>query len=207
MKKCPYCSNPIDDSVKRCIFCGRNLDFELAKELARQKTERERLIKSVKIVLLTIIFMVVAAGMTIWGAIYSPIGSRAKIAATQTADALNFCNPEEVSVAAHRLIEFNDRWADIMALAVNVDHDQVFPQVDRLQKIRRDVKDVEIPECLRNAKASLTSGMDEHINGLLAYIRDEPLENVNNYITQGNFEMNSFADEIERLQKCAPGCE
>ena len=206
MKKCPYCSNPIYDSAKRCMFCGRNLDLELAKKLEIQKTDRDRFFKSAKVALITIAIFASVTVATIWVSIYSPMGSIAKQAATQTALAQSFCNPQEVSIAARQLIDFNDRWADIMALAVSVDRDAVVLQVDRLQKIRRDAKDVETPDCLQNAKVSLTDGMEAHIDGLLAYIREKPIEEVNNYITAGNLEMNSFADDVERLQKCAPDC-
>lgn len=206
MKTCPYCHNPVYDSARRCAFCGRNLDIELAKKLEKEKADRERFYNALKFTFLFFLFIVVGTVAALWLAIYSPIGTQASQAATQTAAVLDFCHPNKVSLAADQLIDFNDRWADIMALAVSVDRDALVLQVDRLQKIRRDAKAVETPACLQEAKTSLVDGMGSHIDGLLAYIRGSTVEEVNNYISLGNLEMNYFADEVERLQKCAPNC-
>lgn len=93
-----------------------------------------------------------------------------------------------------------------MALAVSVDRDVLVLQVDRLQKIRRDAKDVKTPECLKAPQQNLINGMEDHIQGLLAVLRAEPLDEANRYLTLGNLKMNEFADEVERIQVCSPDC-
>lgn len=208
MKKCPYCSNPVYAvNARRCAFCGRNLDFELAKKLERERAEREHFFNASKSAFLALAFLVLVTAATLWAAIYSPVGTIAKQAATQTAAARRYCDPQEVSIAAHQLIDFNDRWADIMALAVSVDHDDALVlQVDRLQKIRRDAEDVKTPECLKAPQQNLINGMEDHIQGLLMVLRDQPLDEANRYLTLGNLKMNEFADEVERIQVCAPDC-
>jgi hypothetical protein len=206
MKTCPYCKNPIYEGVKRCIFCGRNLDLELARKLKMQRAAYERRVQAARVTFSSLSAVAFLAGVTIWAAIYSPFGSIAQQAATQTAVVSKFCDPSEVYRAAEQLIDYNDRWADIMALAVSVERDLVVVQVDRLQNIRRDTKDVNVPECMQDAKHSLIEGMDAHIEAMLAHIRAEPLETVNEVITQGNIGMNRFLDEAARLEKCAPVC-
>ena len=189
------------------MFCGRIMDLEYAKKLEREKASRERSARQARMALASFFSIAGIAAFAIWAAVFSPLGSKAqRQAATQTAGVLQFCDPDAVSLAAHDLIDMNDRWGDIVALAVSVDREAVLVQVDRLQKIRRDARDVNPPPCLTRAHKSLIEGMDAHIDGFLEYMRGETVEVVNNYITRGNIEMNTFADEVERVQRCAPDC-
>ena len=207
MRKCPYCNQYTDERSRRCMFCGRIMDLELTKKLQQEKASRERLARQARTALVSFFSIAGIAAFTIWAGVFSPVGSKVqRQAATQTAAVLQFCDPNAVALAAHELIDMNDRWADIVSLAVSVDREAVVVQVDRLQKIRRDARDVKPPPCLTSAHESLIDGMDAHINGFLEYARGETVEAVNNHIMRGNIEMNAFADEVERVQRCVPDC-
>jgi hypothetical protein len=76
-----------------------------------------------------------------------------------------------------------------------------------LQAIRRDTVALTVPECLESAKIQLTTFMDYHVDGYLAFLGDESDATVSKAFSDAKTRLQSYTDEITRVKACAPDCK
>ncbi len=65
------------------------------------------------------------------------------------------------------------RWDDALNVAASTGRLALNGPVQELQRIRRETKDAEVPECLSVAKANLVAGMDAFIDGFLQFMQND----------------------------------
>lgn len=236
MGKCPECNQQNYKGAKTCAFCGEILDPEMkAKISAKQEREKrlELLLVYFALLITGIISLIFIVGLFNR---YSPLGSVAKVTATaaaqetqtargeatrvagiykiataeakSTASAIDaYCGSERVDQALKDVKNLAERWEDAVKLALSTNPIALAPQVEQLQRIRREARDVQVPACMQNGKSILVTSMDAQIEGCLAIMREEPAEVVNEYLDQAGRGIDQFVGEVERIQACIPNCK
>jgi len=234
--KCFKCNQSLYDGAKTCAFCGEIIDPEL-KAKTEAKQERKEDFKTViyatgmTMVLLAVLFF---AGNIFEN--YSPLGKYGSATATFVAEKNNeireektrvagvylmvtanarstseavdqYCGSKNVDQSLKAVMDLVERWKDAVELAMSTDREALAPQVERLQEIRREARDVNVPGCLEDGKTILISSMDAQIEGCLAFMRMEQDDVVNGLLDQAANDLELFAAEVERVRACMPVCK
>jgi hypothetical protein len=93
-----------------------------------------------------------------------------------------------------------ERWDDALKVAGSTSRIALDGPVQELQKIRREVSGTDVPECFTKAKERLVSGMDNYIEGFLAFMQQKE-ETSNEKIARAAISIGAFK---ERLNDCKP---
>ena len=74
------------------------------------------------------------------------------------------------------LLEQQRRWIDAHSLADNTPRVSLPGPIAKLQEVRRETAQLVLPECLSEARQHLVLGMDQTIDGFLAFLGNRPSE-------------------------------
>jgi len=228
MSKCPKCSQINYVGAKTCAFCGEIIDPVLRAQIATEKIREKKL---ERVLIYTAGMCLVVASLLILFYRFSPTGgfAKAQVRVTETAlakavreteadvkitanavsttSAIDaYCGVGKVDQALGRLNDLVERWGDAVKLAMSTERTALASQVEQLQAIRREARDIEVPECLDNGKSSLVTSMDAHIEGYLAFMRQEPADVFSGHMDKATREMELFISEVEQIHICMPNC-
>lgn len=78
-----------------------------------------------------------------------------------------------VAAANTRMDNARAQWIDALRLATNTPRIGLAGPIGSLQAIRQGVQQLEVPSCLAQNKQHLISGMNEALEGMLAFMRND----------------------------------
>lgn len=111
-----------------------------------------------------------------------------------------------VNAAAVTLEQEVIRFQDAYNVALATSRIQLAGPVADMQEIRRATDNVVIPQCMTYAHALAVDGMDSATNGVLAFMSEASDQNVAAYFDQSGQSFKAAAEELDRLDQCAPFC-
>lgn len=117
------------------------------------------------------------------------------------------CNKKDVEEAYIQFEDVLERWDDAEQLAGSTAKIQLSPQIERLQEIKRETEDIEIPECLNDAKGYLIESMNYTIKGYIEFMSGGEDGAISLSIVNGKIFLSKYSDEMLRISSCAPNCD
>jgi hypothetical protein len=116
------------------------------------------------------------------------------------------CGVVVVREARSRLEAIAARLADADKLAAHTPRVGLAGPLGELQRIARDVRTTEVPQCLAGARLMLASEADLHVESFMAFLEEkDSLLVVSPQVTAKRYH-GFYEAEAERVRKCAPGC-
>ena len=95
------------------------------------------------------------------------------------------------------MLQFGQEWDDAVRLADSTPRGSLAPQIAKMQEVRRKVQAQEWPGCGQAAYGLLVKGMDQQIDGFIAFLRQEA--DYKTKIQDGNKTLQEFVTELQRV--------
>jgi hypothetical protein len=133
-------------------------------------------------------------------------GIAVQVAPTPTPTAIPTAEPCAIQ-AAPFLAEVDPilaAWADTVTLADHTGRASLAPVISQLQALRRDVSQLEPPDCAASAHALLVTSMDETINGYLAFMAQESDREVSTHIAAAGVALEAASDALYEVRTGEP---
>lgn len=105
------------------------------------------------------LLLIIGLGYTGWTA-YKKAQDRAAFAAA-------------VSSANEKLDKAKAQWVDALTIATSTPRIGLAVPITNLQKIRQEVQALDVPQCLSESKGHLVKGMNEGLDGMLTFMRND----------------------------------
>ncbi len=118
-----------------------------------------------------------------------------------------YCPPDEAEASIAELKLIAEEWDDALFLARSTPRMSLSGPIGELQQIRRNVSNLDVPECLEKSRKSLELGMYSAIEGMLAFMGQESDESVSKYFKLYNKQLDDYLEEIKEVNKCLPRCK
>jgi hypothetical protein len=99
---------------------------------------------------------------------------------------------------AHAILE---RWDDAFEVAASTSRVSLSPAIKDLQAVRRDFDDLEPPEPCVKFHASVLGAMNYAIDGFIAFMADEPDDEVNNKFVLSNRRLDAAMRQMDEIIK------
>lgn len=93
-----------------------------------------------------------------------------------------------------------DRWSDANELAGSTARGSLAPQIQELQEIRRNARDLEAPECAKLLQDLLVSSMDHTIKSYLDFMSMAADDVVQNSMRSAASDLDEFTTELARIR-------
>lgn len=117
-----------------------------------------------------------------------------------------YCPADETEELIDELMLLHDAFVDGYNVAGATGRAYLAPPILAMQEVKQDVRAMDVPECLINAKDDLEMGMDYSINGYLAFMKEEGTVAVNAEFENGDKYLDLFYDGIDEIVDCLPDC-
>ena len=115
------------------------------------------------------------------------------------------CDLPAVERASFLLVHQMERFDHSYQFATSAAPDKIVRPLAELQQILMDTQTVEVPGCLREAKAELVAYMGAVVRAFLAYQAQEA-DLVRDLVGQSDTHYEEFHVEMEQVKGCAPWC-
>ena len=109
------------------------------------------------------------------------------------------CAEENMSISVKPANDLMREFDDASQLAANLSQEQVPTVVTNMQRIRREVEDLEVPACLSNLKAHELAHMNAVIDTLVAFVGGAGKDTLTTGINQARSEHDQYTLEMARL--------
>lgn len=96
-------------------------------------------------------------------------------------------------------------WKDAVTLASNTQRINLPPQIEKLQSLRRDLQNVNVPECARTAQSTLLQGMDDTIHAYMDFLAQRDKDRVTGLLQLAKQYEDAFTAEQAKLPQIAAG--
>jgi hypothetical protein len=219
-RKCPYCAEDIQAAAIVCKHCNRPMPgFEgQVPDLARAESagvpeaaphvpKSKRRGRGCLVVFL--ILLGVAGALAIAGVYLSQsdlLGEVILVLPEPLAQPLLDFVPCSVQAETF-IVEVQalvDDWDDANQLASSTSRMALSPVIGQLQQLRREVADLETPECAMKVRNHLLDYMDNTIDGYLAFMTQEDDAAVEGKFESASRQMDSFLSEFVKLRLGSP---
>jgi len=117
------------------------------------------------------------------------------------------CGTQLVKKAALELIDSTQRFGDAHKVADSTPRIALSTPISDMQEIKRAAMQIKVPACLDNSKNWYLDGMQNYIDGYIAFMGEANDSEVNLYIATGDLYFSATANEINYISKCAPFCK
>jgi len=117
------------------------------------------------------------------------------------------CGVARVNSANEDIGKILQQWSAANAVAGNTSRIALDGPIMRLQEIRQQASELKVPPCLEDAKHNLVLGMDEAIDGYLAFMRQANNTLVESKFSNAALYMGQVADKLQDVKSCAPFCK
>lgn len=114
-----------------------------------------------------------------------------------TTTAANTCREAAVSYGKE-MDPIYKEWDDQVKLADQTGRGQLAPQIQALQTIKRKADAVTVPECAKVAHNHIIIGMNDMIDGFLAFMSQKPEADVSAKIKSGTNHFNQYELELAK---------
>ena len=115
------------------------------------------------------------------------------------------CDIAAVERASFLLLHQMERFDHSYQFATSAAPDRIVRPLAELQQILMDTQTVEVPGCLRAAKADLVAYMGTVVRAFLAY-QAQDADLVRELVGQSDTHYEGFHVEMEQVMECAPWC-
>ena len=102
------------------------------------------------------------------------------------------CSEENMSVSVKPANDLMREFDDASQLAANLSQEQVPTVITNMQRIRREVEDLEVPACLSNLRAHELAHMNAVIDTLVAFVGGASKDTLTNGINQARNEHDQY---------------
>lgn len=109
------------------------------------------------------------------------------------------CAEENMSTTVKPANDLMREFDDASQLAANLSREQVPTAVSNMQRIRREVEDLDVPGCLTILKTHELTHMNTVINTLVAFVGGASKDTLTNGINQARSEHDQYTLEMARL--------
>lgn len=133
--------------------------------------------------------------MMILSLVLTIVGCGSQTPAQQTQTAAEDCRSVSPQFS-EIMTPIAEEWDDAVKLTGKTARMALPNQISSLQAIRRKANDVDAPDCLKTAKASLIKSMDSTIEGFLAFMGQESETTVNKHLTTAATAMKDYQDQL-----------
>ena len=93
-----------------------------------------------------------------------------------------------------------DDWDDANRLAGTTSRIALSPAIARLQEIRREASDLQVPQCAEKVNDMLLDYMDKTIDGYIAFMSEEDDNKVNDIFDKASLLLDKFTKEFIALE-------
>ena len=114
-----------------------------------------------------------------------------------TTTAANTCREAAVSYGKE-MDPIYQEWDDQLKLTEQTGRGQLAPQIQSLQAIKRKADAVTVPECAKVAHGHIVIGMNDTIDGFLAFMSQQPQTEVSAKIKSGSNHFNQYRLELDK---------
>lgn len=80
---------------------------------------------------------------------------------------------DDAQKAREKFKNLQSQWQDSLTLAANTPRIGLAGPIQRLQDVRQQAKDVQVPACFQQGKDHIVSGMNQALDGMLAFMRND----------------------------------
>jgi hypothetical protein len=117
------------------------------------------------------------------------------------------CGTKVVKLSVLKLKEADLKYVETFQAASSSSRPSLSDLISHLQKIEWTTNRLMVPACLEPAKKIYIKGMQEGINGLIAFSRKNAGSVVNKHISSSVSLLDYAATELITISKCAPFCK
>jgi hypothetical protein len=117
------------------------------------------------------------------------------------------CGVKAVEQSLELLQDQLETFDDAMQIASSTGRIALSGPIADLQELSRETEDLEVAECLIPARSWLVVGIDKYTTAFLKFAANESEDVVSAWFTGGTNALDSYKEEIDRIQICAPNCE
>ncbi len=119
----------------------------------------------------------------------------------------SYCPPEAAEAALAEIEDLAEEWDDAVAVAFSSSRMALSGPISDLQDIKRDVGNLEVPECLVKSRDDLEKGMVAAIDGFIAFLGQESDTTVSTKFDLYDFYLDKTARDIDEIRDCLPNCK
>jgi len=127
---------------------------------------------------------------------FTPIPTRGQSTSTPTP---NPCAADNIANTVKPVNDLMRQFDDASQLGSNVSRDQAPQVIVEMQRIRRNVEDLEIPPCLEILKQHELAHMNSVIDTMLGFISGADSNAINNSLVKARNEHDQYTLELARL--------
>jgi len=109
------------------------------------------------------------------------------------------CAEENMSTSIKPANDLMREFDDASELAANLSQEQVPTVITNMQRIRREVEDLDVPACLSNLKTHELAHMNAVIDTLVAFVGGASKDTLTKGITQARSEHDQYTLEMAHL--------
>jgi hypothetical protein len=117
------------------------------------------------------------------------------------------CGTKKVEQAVIQMDDLLNKWVDAENIAGSAPRISLAGPISNLQSIRTEFSNLEVPVCMEKSKSELLSGMENALQGYIAFLGQESDYTVGGYFDEATTHTKNFTDLMKEVEACAPFCK